>query len=236
MSFYQKYRPHQFADILGQDEVTQVLKNQARTGEYHHAYLFFGASGTGKTSTARILAMSLNCHSPNGDGEPCGKCQSCEAIKAGSHWDVLEFDGARFRGIEDVKELCYRAYLSPVGKRKVYIIDECHQLTEQAQNAMLKLLEEPPPHLVVILCTSAVDQGGRLRLDKILETIASRCQLYPFTKLKPEQVKQKLEMICQSIGITPDPRHIQFIVEKAGGNMRSAENTLEQVCQIERKE
>jgi len=224
MSFYQRYRPHQFADVLGQEQVTQILKNQALSGQYHHAYLFFGASGTGKTTTARILAMCLNCYSLNGDGEPCGNCQSCEAIKAGSHWDVLEVDGARFRGIDDVKELAFRAYLAPMGNRKVYIIDECHMLTEPAWNGMLKLLEEPPPHLVLILCTT--------HFEKIPDTITSRCQLYPFTKLTPDQIKRKLEFICQSVGITPDPKHIQFIVEKAGGNMRSAENTLEQVCQI----
>jgi DNA polymerase-3 subunit gamma/tau len=226
MSFYQQYRPRQFGDILGQEQAIQILKNQARTGSYHHAYLFHGASGTGKTSAARILAMCLNCEALNSNGEPCGKCQSCEAVIQGRHWDVLEIDGARFRGIEDVKELCYKAYLAPLGKRKVYIIDECHQLTEPAWNGMLKLLEEPPPHLVIILCTT--------QFQKILDTIVSRCQLYPFTKLKPDQMKTKLESICRSIGITPDPRHLQFIVESAQGNMRTAENTLEQVCQLER--
>ena len=224
MSFYQQYRPHQFSDVLGQEQVTNILKHQALTGQYHHAYLFSGASGTGKTTTARILAMCLNCQSLNGDGEPCGKCQSCEAVIRNSHWDVIEIDGARFRGIDDIKDLAYRAYLAPLGNRKVYIIDECHMLTEPAWNGMLKLLEEPPPHLAVILCTT--------HCEKIPDTILSRCQLYPFTKLKPENVTQKLEHICQDKGITPDPKHIQFIVEKARGNMRSAENTLEQVCRI----
>lgn len=226
MSFYQQYRPRQFGDILGQEQAIKILKSQVRTGSYHHAYLFHGASGTGKTSAARILAMCLNCEALNGNGEPCGKCQSCEAVIQGRHWDVLEIDGARFRGIEDVKELCYKAYLAPLGKRKVYIIDECHQLTEPAWNGMLKLLEEPPPHLVIILCTT--------QFQKIPDTIISRCQLYPFTKLKPDQMKMKLESICRSIGITPDPGHLQFIVESAQGNMRTAENTLEQVCQLKR--
>jgi len=227
MSFYNDYRPHQFADVLGQEQVIQILKNQASNRAYHHAYLFFGASGTGKTTTARILAMCLNCYSVNGDGEPCGKCQSCKAIIEGSHWDVLEVDGARFRGIDDIKELAYKAYLSPLGNKKVYIIDECHQLTDPAWNGMLKLLEEPPPHLVVMLCTT--------HFERIPDTITSRCQLYPFTPLKPDYIKQKLELICQDVGIAPDPKHIQFIVEKAGGNMRSAENTLEQVVQIRRR-
>jgi len=224
MSFYNRYRPTQFGDVLGQEQVTKILKSQAITGQYHHAYLFFGASGTGKTTTARILAMCLNCRSLNGDGEPCGDCPSCRAVTAGSHWDVIEIDGARFRGIDDTRELAYRAYLSPLGSRKIYIIDECHMLTEPAWNGMLKLLEEPPPHLVVVLCTT--------RFEKLPDTITSRCQLYPFTRLEPDQVRRKLEYICQNIGITPDPKHIQFIIEKAGGNMRSAENTLEQVCRI----
>ena len=226
MSFYNRYRPTQFNDVLGQEQVTKILKTQVLTGSYHHAYLLFGASGTGKTTTARILAMCLNCQNLNGDGEPCQNCQSCRAVKAGSHWDVIEIDGARFRGIDDVKDLAYRAYLSPLGNHKIYIIDECHMFTEPAWNGMLKLLEEPPPHLVVILCTT--------HFEKIPDTITSRCQLYPFTRLEPEQVRHKLELICQNIGIAPDPRHIQFIIEKAGGNMRSAENTLEQVCQIGR--
>jgi len=227
MSFYQKYRPHQFSDVVGQGQSVEILKKQALTGGYHHAYLFFGASGTGKTTTARILAMALNCASLYGTGEPCGRCPSCEAVKEGRHWDVLEIDGARFRGIDDVKELAYRAYLAPMGKRRVYIIDECHMLTEPAWNGLLKLLEEPPPHVVVILCTT--------QYTKIPETIVSRCQLYPFEKLKAEDMKRKLEAICQSIGISPDPRHIQFIVESAHGNMRTAENTLEQVCQLKRQ-
>lgn len=222
MSFYQRYRPHQFGDVLGQEQAVAILKKQAVTGQYHHAYLLFGASGTGKTTTARILAMCLNCQSLNGDGEPCGNCQSCEAIKQTSHWDVIEVDGARYRGIDEARELVYKSYLAPLGKRKVYIIDEVHSLTADAFNVLLKFLEEPPPHCVIILCTT--------HFEKIPDTISSRCQLYPFTRLKPEDIKKKLELISQREGISPDPKHIQFITESSGGNMRSAENILEQVC------
>ena len=226
MSFYNEYRPHQFRDILGQEQVVKMLTGQAKARNFHHAYLFFGASGTGKTTTARVLASCLNCYSPDPDGEPCGKCWSCEAIARGQHWDCIEIDGARFRGIDDVRDLAYKAYLSPMGKKKVYVIDECHALTEQAWNGMLKLLEEPPPHLVLILCTTD--------FKKIPETIASRCELFPFTKLKPEVVKQKLERICKLLGIQPDQGHMKFVADSSDGNLRKAENMLEQIVQLGR--
>lgn len=226
MSLYNHYRPHQFAEVLGQGQSIAILQRQASSHQFHHAYLLFGPSGSGKTTTARILAAALNCETINGTGEPCGQCPSCQAIVKGSHWDVLEIDGARFGRIDDTRDLCYKAYLSPLGRRKVYIIDECHQLTDAAWNSLLKLLEEPPPHLVVILCTT--DE------KKLPETIRSRCQLYPFTKLDPSLIRGKLERICQSIGVSPDPKHIEFIAESACGNMRSAENTLEQVCMLGR--
>lgn len=237
MSFYNEYRPHQFSDVLGQEQTVAILKKQAQTGHYHHSYLFFGASGTGKTSTARILASCLNCYSLNGDGEPCGECQSCEAVKELRHWDVIEIDGARFRGIDDVKELAYRAYLSPIGNRKVYILDECQMLTDPAWNGMLKLLEEPPPHLVIILITTDTLKQDH-HFEKIPETISSRCQLFPFLKLKAEDIGRKLDLICQREGINllelygdeeSACKGTQFIIRQACGNMRSAENVLEQI-------
>ena len=218
MSFYNDYRPHRFKDVLGQEESIAILKRQALTGHYHHAYLFFGASGTGKTTTARILAMALNCVDMDGTSDPCGKCLSCEAVIKGNHWDVQEIDAGRFRGLEDIRELVYRAYFSPLGKYKVYIIDECHQLTEPAWNGLLKLLEEPPPHLVIMLCTT--------QFEKIPDTVISRCQLYPFTKLKPELVREKLERIAQTVGIKPDPKHLQFIVEKCAGQYEDSREHL----------
>lgn len=228
MNFYTKYRPKQFSEILGQDQSVAILKSQAKTQNFHHAYLLYGASGTGKTSTARILAMALNCASMDGMGEPCGKCQNCRLIREGGHWDVHEIDAARFRGIDDIKELCSHAYFYPMASRKVYIIDEAHQVTEAGFNAMLKLLEEPPEHLVMILCTT--------QADKIPLTVKSRCQLYPFHQLKPAEIKGKLESIAQDQGVELDPKHLQFIVESAGGNMRSAENILEQVLVLNNKQ
>jgi len=220
MAFYNQYRPRTFADLLGQDQVTGILKKQAQNKSFHHAYLFFGKSGTGKTTTARILASCLNCYNLDGTGEPCGECQSCKAIREGRSWDVLEVDGARYRGLDDVKDLAYRSYYSPIGNKKVYIIDEVHQITEAGFNAMLKLLEEPPSHLVIILCTTDI--------TKIPDTVSSRCELFPFKKLKLEDIKGKILSIAKAEQIELDPRHAEFIAQTSGGNMRKAENLLEQ--------
>ena len=217
---YSLYRPRQFQDVLGQDNLTTILKAQTKAHLWHHAYLFHGASGTGKTSTARILASVLNCYNLNGVGEPCGECQSCKAIAKGSSWDVHEIDGADFRGIDDMRELKAKAYLSPLGKYKVYIIDECHCLSEPAFNLLLKLLEEPPPHLVVILCSS--------NADKIPATVKSRCQGYPFKALKPSVIKGKLERIAKDLRVEISSTSLSFVARMACGNMREAENQLEQ--------
>jgi len=220
MALYNQYRPRTFADLLGQDQVTGILKKQALSKSFHHAYLFFGKSGTGKTTTARILASCLNCYNLDGTGEPCGECQSCKAIRENRSWDVFEVDGARYRGIDDVKDLAYKACFSPIGNKKVYIIDEVHQITEAGFNAMLKLLEEPPSHLVIILCTTDI--------TKIPDTVTSRCELFPFKKLKLEDIKGKILSIAKAEQIELDPKHAEFIAQTSGGNCRKAENLLEQ--------
>ena len=228
MALYNKYRPHRFADVLGQEQVTKILKNQARTRQYHHAYCLFGSSGSGKTTTARILASCLNCYSLDGDGEPCTICNSCRTIREGRNWDVFELDGARFRGIEDIKDLCYKASYSPIGNKKIYIIDEAHALTNDAFNCLLRLLEEPPPHLVIIICTTD--------FSKIPETVISRCQLYPFMKLKAGDIKGELDKIAQVEGIELDPKHADFIAQCSNGNFRTALNLLEQCLVLGKEE
>jgi len=218
--FYNKYRPRQFSDVLGQAHATEILRKQAILNAFHHAYLLYGPSGTGKTTTARLLAMSLNCTGMNGIGEPCGQCPNCKTIWDGANWDVIEMDGASQRGIDDIRDLKLKAYLCPMGNKKVYIIDEAHGLTEPAWNALLKLLEEPPPHLVIILCST--DAG------RIPATVKSRCQLYPFHQIAPKHIKEKLSVIIADWGIELDGQALDFIVGSAAGNMRSAENMIEQ--------
>ena len=226
---YTLYRPQTFSQVLGQGDLIDILKAQAKTGDFHHAYLFYGDSGTGKTSTARILAMALNCQAMDGIGEPCLKCQSCQAIAKGNSWDVIEFDSSSIR-IEEAKEIKARAYLAPFGNKKVYIFDECQLLTEAVFNSLLKLLEEPPPHLTIILTTTAIPtQGNPMKSShKIPLTVLSRCQLYSFSKLTASDIKGKLKRIAQDLGLEVEENALNFIAETSCGNMRCAENLLEQ--------
>ncbi len=224
MGFYNTYRPKAFSELVGQGQVVQILQNQVRQRQLAHSYLLCGASGSGKTTVARLIAMSANCANVN--GEPCGVCDSCRLIREGHHWDVLEVDCGRFRGIEDVKDLCFKANFAPLGSRKVYILDEVHQITEAGFGALLKLLEEPPPHLILILTTTEV--------NRIPDTIQSRCQMFPFLKVPDGAIVEKLKRIAQAERIPLDDRHAQFIAQSSNGNVRKAENLLEQCCFAER--
>lgn len=223
-SFYNSYRPRQFGEILGQNQSIEILKKQAKLGNFGHSYLLFGQSGSGKTTTARVLASAMNCDQLDGTGEPCGKCQNCKLITRGEHFDTLELDGARFRGIEDIKDICFKARFAPFGSRyKTYIIDEAHSLTQDAQNCLLGLLEEPPPYLVIMLITTDP--------QKLLETVKSRCQLLPFKPVETKFIKQKLKKIAEDWGIKLDQKHLNFIAETSQGNLRTSENLLEQaIC------
>src|SRR3978361_1247714 len=173
-ALYRKYRPQTVDDVVGQEAVVRTLRNAITSGSVRQAYLFAGPRGTGKTSMARILAKSLNCtHGPT--PAPDGTCHACVAIAAGTSLDVIEMDAASQRGIDDIREIRDRVVLQPVeGNYKVYILDEAHQLTDAAWNALLKLIEEPPPHLVFVFCTTD--------LQKVLPTVRSRCQTFVFQR------------------------------------------------------
>src|SRR5579871_3662266 len=176
-SLYRRFRPQRFADVRGQDHVTRALRNAVREHRVAHAYLFSGPRGTGKTSTARILAMALNCAAPV-DGEPDGSCQSCVEIRRGASLDVQELDAASNRGIDEMRELLGRVALGTPGRWKVYIVDEVHQLSTHAASALLKTLEEPPAHVVFVLATTDP--------QRVLPTIRSRTQHFEFHLLGPE--------------------------------------------------
>src|SRR5262245_4326188 len=196
-ALYRKYRPQGFDDVVGQEPVVRTLRNAVSAGNVRQAYLFAGPRGTGKTSLARILAKSLNCaHGPT--PTPDGTCHACVSIAAGTSLDVIEMDAASQRGIDDIRDIRDRVVLQPVeGTYKVYILDEAHQLTDAAWNALLKLIEEPPPHLLFVFCTT--------ELQKVLPTVRSRCQTFVFQRPRLPELVQKLRTIADGEGIdVPD--------------------------------
>src|SRR5512136_808315 len=201
--FYRKWRPQTLADVVGQEPVTRTLANALATGRVAHAFLFCGPRGTGKTSTGRILAKALNCLT-NGKGEPCNSCSMCQAFNEGRALDLVEIDGASNRGIDEIRDLREKINFAPnVARFKVYIIDEVHMLTEPAFNALLKTLEEPPPHAIFILATTEV--------HKVPLTILSRCQRFDFRRLPQAAVVNKLEDICGHEGIKAEPQALALI-------------------------
>jgi DNA polymerase-3 subunit gamma/tau len=219
--FYRKWRPQLLAEVVGQEHVTQTLLNALARERVSHAYLFCGPRGTGKTSTARNLAKAVNCLT-NGKGEPCNTCAICQSITEGRALDVIEVDAASNRRIEEIRDLREKVRYAPNQARyKVYIIDEVHALTNDAANALLKTLEEPPPHVIFILATTET--------HKILPTILSRCQRFDFHRLAQADVVTKLTRICQSEGITAGPEVLRLIARAATGSLRDAENLLQQM-------
>ncbi len=218
---YRRWRPRTLSEIVGQETVTTTLRNAVRTGRVGHAYLFSGPRGTGKTSTGRILAKAVNCENPV-DGEPCGACASCLSIARGETLDIIEIDAASNRGVDDIRALRERVgYAAASLKRKVYIIDEVHMLTDVASNALLKTLEEPPPHVMFVLATT--------ELHKVLPTIVSRCQCFAFHRLAFGAIVSKLRRVCESEGIEAGDETLSLIARAAGGSLRDAENLLQQL-------
>lgn len=220
VALYRKWRPQGFDSLVGQEAVRTALTNALETGRIAHAYLFAGPRGTGKTSTAKILAKAVNCeHGPTPN--PCNKCQNCVRINDGTSMDVFEIDAASNRGIDEIRDLREKVAFAPVnGRYKVYIIDEVHMLTTEAFNALLKTLEEPPPHVIFILATTEP--------HKIPATIHSRCQRFDFKRVTDSDIVKRLREVADGSGIAADDDALQLIAVQADGGMRDALSLLDQ--------
>ena len=222
-ALYRKFRPKIFSEIVGQEHITQTLKNQIISGRVGHAYLFNGGRGTGKTSAAKVLARAINCLNPK-DGEPCNECEVCKGILAGSLTDVVEMDAASNNSVEDIRSIRDEVnFLPTVCKYRVYIIDEVHMLSSGAFNALLKTLEEPPEHVKFILATTEP--------QKLPATILSRCQRFDFKRIANNYIIQRLQVVCQEAGIEITEEALKVIAVLSEGGMRDALSILERCLQ-----
>ena len=219
--YYRKWRPRRLDQVVGQETVVRTLRQAVSQSRVAHAYLFCGPRGTGKTSTARILAKAVNCLSPQ-DGEPDNECEICRSINEGRALDLIEIDAASNRGIDDIRALGERIHFTPnESTYKVYIIDEVHMLTEPAFNALLKTLEEPPQHSILVLATTEP--------HKVPLTIISRCQRFDFRRISPETIVERLAKLCEDESVEAAPEALAMVARTAGGSLRDAENLLEQL-------
>ena len=217
-----KYRPLNFDSVVGQRSLTTTLKNAISSGKLAHAYLFCGPRGVGKTTCARIFAKAINCFDPQEGGEPCGKCESCQAFDQQRSMNIHELDAASNNSVDDIRELCKQVLIPPqTGKYKVFIIDEVHMLSPSAFNAFLKTLEEPPSYVIFILCTT--------EKHKILPTILSRCQVYDFQRMTTKNTIDHLMYVAEKEGYTAEPEALALIAEKADGGMRDALSIFDQM-------
>ena len=221
-ALYRKYRPKTFDDVVGQEHITETLKKQVETGRLSHAYLFIGTRGTGKTTCAKILAKAVNCEHPV-NGNPCNRCAACRGIDDGSILDVVELDAASNNGVDNVRALRDEAVFSPASVRKrVYIVDEVHMLSNSAFNALLKILEEPPEHLMFILATT--------ELHKVPATILSRCQRHSFKRIPVDTITARLNFVAQQEHLNLQPDAAALLARMADGGMRDALTLLDQCC------
>lgn len=216
-----RYRPRTFQEIIGQEHIARALRNAIRAGRVAHGYIFTGARGVGKTSTARIFAKALNC--PNAvDGVPCNECEICEAISVGGDVDVLEIDGASNRTLDEARQLRSNVGIRPMrAANKIYIIDEAHQLTKDAWNALLKTLEEPPPGVKFIFCTTEP--------NKLLDTVKSRCQRFDFSTVETTSIVERLRQIAEAEGFAIETAALELVARRAGGSMRDSQSLLDQL-------
>jgi DNA polymerase-3 subunit gamma/tau len=219
---YRKWRPQTWESVIGQDHIIQTLRNALLAGRTSHAYLFAGPRGTGKTTTARLLAKAVNCLEPELEGRPCGKCEHCTAVNEGRFLDLIEIDAASNTSVEDVRSLREKINFSPnQGEYKVYIIDEVHMLSTAAFNALLKTLEEPPPHAIFVLATTEV--------HKIPATVLSRCQRHEFRRIPVVEIVKSLEMIAEGEDIQITPEALTLVARQSTGSMRDAISLLDQL-------
>lgn len=217
---YRKYRPQSFGEVVGQEHVVTTLTNSIKGNNISHAYLFSGPRGSGKTTIARLFAKAINCSSPNG-AEPCNKCSSCLEIMAGNSMDLIEIDAASHTGVDDIRQLIEGVKFAPVkSKYKIFIIDECHQLSKSAANALLKTLEEPPSHAIFLLATT--------ESHKMIPTILSRCQKFDFKRLQVPEIMKKLEFISKKENVKFDDSALSLIALNSRGSFRDAESLLDQ--------
>lgn len=224
IALYRRYRPKNFLEVIGQDNIVKILKNQIITEKIGHAYLFSGTRGTGKTSAAKIFAKAVNCEN-NKTGDPCQDCKTCTEIDNNNVMDIVEIDAASNRGVDEIRELRERVKYPPtLGSYKVYIIDEVHMLTTEAFNALLKTLEEPPKHVIFILATTEP--------NKLPTTILSRCQRFHFKRLELKDIYSRMNYICNELNVQIEEKTLKLIAKNADGAMRDALSILEQCLSI----